>query len=82
MGNKTPLNYPHLSAALNQVGPWAGKDVSVDRDWYIAEMKRRIKELDWERVKNDVAPFISSQENKTLVGWDADFFLLALQRLP
>jgi predicted nucleotidyltransferase component of viral defense system len=82
MGNKTSLNYPHLCAALNQVGPWAGNDIIVDRDWYITEMKKRIEEMDWARAKDDVSPFISRQEQGILNTWSADLFLSALARLP
>lgn len=82
MGNKTPVNYRRLSAALDQTGPWKGQDLSVDRVWYINEMKRRIGEMDWKRAKNDIAPFISPQEQGLLSKWNADFFLSALERLP
>ncbi len=82
LGNKTPINYRRLSAALGQTGPWAGNDITVDRTWYLDEMKRRIGEMDWARAKDDVAPFISRQEQGILIKWSADFFLSALERLP
>lgn len=82
LGNKTPINYRRLSAALGQTGPWAGNDITVDRTWYLDEMKRRIGEMDWARAKDDVAPFISRQEQGLLSKWSADFFLSALERLP
>ncbi len=82
MGNKTPLNYRRLSAALNQTGPWEGQNITIDRNWYIDEMKKRIGGIDWARIKNDVAPFISRQEQGLLNTWSADFFLSALARLP
>jgi len=82
LGNKTPVNYRRLSAALDQVGPWAGKGITVDRNWYLDEMKRRIGEMDWARAKDDVSPFISRQEQGLLSKWSADFFLSALERLP
>ena len=82
LGNKTPVNYRRLSAALDQIGPWAGKGITVDRTWYLDEMKRRIGEMDWARAKDDIAPFISRQEQGLLSKWSADFFLSALERLP
>lgn len=82
MGNRTQVNWRRLSAALNQIGPWAGKGLSIDRTWYIDEMERRIGEMDWKRAKDDVAPFISPQEQGLLNKWSADFFLSALERLP
>jgi len=82
MGNNTPLNYARLSAALDQTGPWQGMGLTIDRNWYIGEMTRRIKKMDWNRAKNDVAPFISQAEHHSLNLWSADLFLSALQRLP
>jgi len=82
LGNKTPVNYRRLSAALDQTGPWKGQSISVDRAWYIDEMKRRIGEIDWKRATDDVTPFIPPQEQGLLLQWSADFFLSALTRLP
>jgi len=82
LGNKTPVNYRRLSAALNQTGPWKGQGLAVDRTWYIEEIERRIYEMDWNRAKDDVSPFISQQEQGLLNKWSADFFLSALERLP
>ncbi len=82
LGNKTPVNYRRLSAALDQTGPWKGQSISVDRAWYIDEMKRRIGEIDWKRATDDVRPFIPPQEQGLLLQWSADFFLSALTRLP
>lgn len=82
LGNKTPVNYRRLSAALYQTGPWEGQDLTVDRTWYITEMRRRISETDWTRAKDDIAPFLSPQEQGLLTKWSADFFLSAFERLP
>lgn len=82
IGNKTPVNYRRLSAALDQTGPWAGNGLAADRAWYINEMKKRIGEIDWKRATDDVAPFISSSEQSLLSKWNADFFITALERLP
>ncbi len=82
IGNKTPVNYRRLSAALDQTGPWAGNSLTVDRAWYINEMKKRIGEIDWKRATDDVAPFISSSEQSLLSKWSVDFFITALERLP
>jgi len=45
-------------------------------------MTRRINKMDWNRAKNDVAPFISQTEHHGLNLWSPDLFLSALQRLP
>jgi hypothetical protein len=82
LGNRTTVNYHRLSAALNQSGPWAAKNLAVDRDWYKSEMSKRIGEMDWSRAKDDVSPFISRQEQGLLNMWSAELFRAALSRLP
>lgn len=82
MGSRTPVDYARLSAALNQTGPWEGRGLSVDRDWYIAEMTKRINRMDWSRAKEDVAPFISRQGQQGLSLWGPPLFLSTLERLP
>jgi hypothetical protein len=81
MGRKTPVNYARLSAALDQAGPWKGQGLSVDRDWYVAEMKKRIQEADWPRAREDVAPFVPRDELRSLELWGPELFASALDWL-
>lgn len=82
MARKTPVNYPRLSATLRQAGPWQGKEVIVDRAWYVSEMKTKIEATDWTRARDDVAPFIPQIELPTLKSWSAALFVSALDWLP
>lgn len=82
MAHKTPVNYQRLASALNQTGPWKGQELSVNRKWYIDEMKNKIENTNWSRAKEDVFPFISQQEHHSLNLWDSQFFLSALELLP
>lgn len=82
MTNKVPLNYARLSSSLNQLGPWMGQNLIVDRQWYVEQMQKRIMDIDWTRARKDVASFISSAEQNFLRNWDADLFQKALERLP
>lgn len=82
MTNKVPLNYARLSSSLNQLGPWMGQNLIVDRQWYFEQMQKRIMDIDWTRARKDVASFISPVEQNFLSNWDADLFQKALERLP
>lgn len=82
MAHKTPVNYQRLASALNQTGPWKGQELSVNRKWYISEMKKKIENTNWDRAKEDVFPFISQQEHHSLSLWNSQFFLSALEQLP
>ncbi|MFA6008114.1 MAG: nucleotidyl transferase AbiEii/AbiGii toxin family protein [Candidatus Shapirobacteria bacterium] len=82
MDRKIPVNYRRLSAALRQSGPWADKDILVDRTWYIDEMSQRIANTDWKRSKEDITAFITQEGQRGLDLWGQDLFLSALARLP
>lgn len=80
-GTRTGINYNHLSAALDQSGPWAGKKIRVDQEWYTIQMTKRISEIDWQRAKDDVIDFLPVLEKRTLSLWGKDLFLSALDGL-
>jgi predicted nucleotidyltransferase component of viral defense system len=78
---KMTMNYEHLSAAIDQLGPWQGKHLKVDREWYLREMERRIRALDIEEAKNDVKRFVKAKELPSVELWSRDFFLDRLRKL-
>lgn len=81
VSRKIPVNYTLLSNALNQVGPWAGLNVRADKDWYCAEMKRKIVSVDWEEIKAELARFLKPEAVGTLQVWNQEFFLDRLTKL-
>ena len=81
VGQKATPNFTFLSNALDQQGPWKGKSVKSDIDWYRKEMSRRIKEVDWNKAKADVERFLRPVDVKTLDLWNQGFFLDCLKRV-
>jgi predicted nucleotidyltransferase component of viral defense system len=70
-----------LGNALAQQGPWAGKKMHVTADWYVEALRERIREIDWEAARSDVARFIPSSEQDGISLWKPDLFLYHLDRL-
>ncbi len=78
---KTDLNYTLLSNALNQTGPWKGQTISVDKTWYLREMKKKIVSMNWKEAADDVRRFLKVNELKSLELWSKEFFLSRLEML-
>ena len=78
---RTPANYALLSSALNQIGPWKGKDVQADRAWYLDQLQGRIKAIDWKQAREDVRRFVKSNELPSLDLWSEEFFLAQTAKL-
>jgi len=78
---KTPINFAFLSSALDQQGPWKGKNVKADLPWFLAEMKKKIHSLNWNHVKKELSRFLKPTQLQSLQIWSADFFLDRLKKL-
>ena len=81
VGQKAVPNFGFLSNALEQLGPWKGKLIKPNIDWYGKEMSTRIKEVDWDKAKADVQRFLRPVDVKTLELWNEKFFLDCLKRV-
>lgn len=81
VSRNTPVNFSLLTNALNQAGPWQGQKVSVTPEWYLENLKDKIKSIDWQVAKNDVQRFLRPQELPTLDVWSKDFFLSRVDKL-
>jgi predicted nucleotidyltransferase component of viral defense system len=77
----TRPDFPLLSNALRQMGPWSGTKVAVNTPWYLDAMSRRISAIDWKIAAEDVRRFLPLSRQKMLDSWSADFFLDHLSRL-
>ncbi len=71
----TKINLKIFQEAINQLGPWKGQNITVTSKWLEAELKNRIKTLDWNNVKKDVERFLKPNKKETLELWSEDFFL-------
>jgi hypothetical protein len=75
-------NLEHLSKALDQHGPWAGKGVAVDSERLARALAEKIDAIDWGAAAADVEPFVSAGEAQGLRLWGRELFHDRLNRLP
>ena len=81
VSRKIKINFNFLKNACQQQGPWKEKEMTVNKTWYLNEMKKRIKNIDWAEVKSDVVRFLKPHEQETLKLWSENFFLDRLQKI-
>lgn len=79
--SKVQLNKAMLEDALDQQGPWKGLSVKISDEWIIKNLESKIKNLDWEEAKRDVASFLKFDKKESLELWSEDFFLKKLKRI-
>lgn len=75
------VNYDFLTAAINQTGPWQGQNIMADKRWTVAEIKRKIISLDWEKTAEDVRRFVRESEQPSVDLWSEELFLGQLEKL-
>jgi hypothetical protein len=78
---KISPNFPLLSNALAQVGPWAGRPPRVTPSWFVEHIRERIRDLDWKAVRDDVSRFLPQRDQEGLKVWNAAFFLYHADRM-
>ncbi len=64
-----------LSRSIDQQGPWAGQGIGVDPGWVETTLRKRIGEIVWGVVRQDVGRFLPLREQESLKLWGRDFFL-------
>jgi len=78
LGNKTPCRLEHLQARMTQTENWS-TDRKLGHDDVLGMLRDRLKAVNFEAAKEDVAPFIKDPHELDL--WSMDFFLAAANRL-
>lgn len=78
---RTLANYSLLSSALDQMGPWKGKHIKVDRSWCFERLRERINATNWKQAREDVRRFVKSNEQPSLDLWSKQFFLAQSEKL-
>lgn len=81
VSRKCRVNFELLSSAVNQIGPWKGMNIKVDREWFLKEMKHRILSIDVQKAKEDVLRFIKPNAVRDVEIWNEKFFLDRLEKL-
>ena len=74
-------NYPLLTAALNQAGPWKDTQLNVDRMWLQAELRSKIESIDWSAAAEDVSRFLDQIQRESLRIWSTRFFISKADQL-
>lgn len=64
-----------LQNAIHQKGPWTGQKIQVGPEWILDNLKKRITEIDWKSVQDEIQRFIPLREQETLKLWNNEFFL-------
>lgn len=75
------LNFNLLSHAINQAGPWAGKNNVVTPSWFVKQLYLKVDSIDWSAAKKDVARFLRPRELAALELWGHDFFHSRVDKL-
>lgn len=74
--NDIPLDFRHLQARIKE---FSGSDVSLEE--FRALLREKIQSVGIESVKQDVLPFISTNQMSSLDIWSADYFLQLSDRI-
>ena len=75
VSRKTEINLLTLYHALDQQGPWKGKNLQIDKSWVTTKLKEKVATIDWEVVKSDVQPFLRKRQLRTVDLWNKNFFI-------
>ena len=69
-----PINHALLSAALQQTGPWKGRNLLTDNAWCCEQLHATIESLNWHQAREDVRRFVKPAEWPSLELWSSAFF--------
>ena len=81
MAPNVEINYALLQNALIQQGPWQGQIIECHATWLRTHLIDKIESINWEDAANDVAPFLSENEQRGLEVWSKDFFISRADKL-
>ncbi len=79
--NRTSINYDYLTSAINQLGPWQGQSIVVDKEWLLNELERKIHLVNWKQAAEDIRRFVRAAEQPSLDVWSRKLFLRQLEKL-
>ncbi len=79
--NRASVNYDFLTSAINQLGPWQGQSITVDKAWLLNELERKIVTTNWDQAAKDVQRFVRVAEQPALDLWSKELFLGQLNKM-
>ena len=74
------LNHVFLSNALEQHGPWAGKNVMTDDAWVQRNLLDVVSRIDWQEARRDVKPFVYATDRPSLELWNRELFAELIEK--
>lgn len=74
IGQQVQPNLLHLQAALNQHGPWKGKNPTINSQWVVEKLNEKIATIDWKAATLDVERFLDANQRASLRLWSERFF--------
>jgi hypothetical protein len=80
-GNRTSINYDFLTSAINQLGPWQGQSIVVDKEWLLNELEQKIHLVNWKQAAEDIRRFVRAAEQPSLDLWSKELFFGQLEKL-
>jgi len=69
------VNLTMFQGAINQLGPWKGRNLDITSEWLHEELNKKVKSIDWEEAKDDVKRFLRPEKKEALNLWNEDFFI-------
>jgi len=75
------INCRFLASAIDQQGPWQGRNIEVDLDWCTEQLRNKITSIDWTAAKKDVRRFVKASELPSVDLWRTDLFLAQLGKM-
>ncbi|HCD37386.1 MAG TPA: hypothetical protein DEQ77_01415 [Candidatus Omnitrophica bacterium] len=76
--HKTTMNTGYLRSALLQNGPWKGQPLTVTKQWWIEEIRKKIQDLDVDAARGEALRFVREYEQPSLAVWSKEFFQSAV----
>lgn len=74
-------NLEHLTAAINQNGPWKGQGIEVTHEWLKEALEDQIATIEWDKAAEDVVRFLRANDVKSTSLWSDRFFTSKLHKM-
>jgi hypothetical protein len=77
----SPINCRFLASAIDQQGPWQGRNIQINLNWCKEQLRNKIISIDWTAAKEDVRRFVKTSELPSIDLWCTDLFLAQLEKM-
>ncbi len=81
IARRTSINFALLQQSIAQAGHWKEQNITITTDWFSNNLKSKIKQIDWQEAKKDIARFLRPREAASLDVWLTGFFLSRVEKM-